>query len=95
MSQRRGDSSFLNMLAFIAFVFVGLALAIALAFGPGDVSRALRTIAEILAYITIAFYSFRWAFSNRSRHRIIYIIVWTIAAVLITLTLILNILDVR
>ena len=87
--------AFLNMMAFIAFIGVGVAMILRLAFGPNDVGNAVRLVAEILAYITIAFYAFYYAQRKWGQRQIFYIIAWSVAAVIIVLTLVLNILNVR
>jgi len=91
MAKRGGVQAFMSFFAFAAIIMIGLALLIAavLPSSANDVSNALIVVANVFAYIVVAFYSYFFAFANR-RHRIIYIIVWVIAITLIVLHYILG-----
>ena len=84
--------AFISFLAFVAVILIGIALIIAavLPSSANNVSNAFITIASIFAYITVAFYSFFFVI-RRPRHRIWYIIAWTVAVTLIVLHFILGI----
>ncbi|MCL2587372.1 MAG: hypothetical protein FWE31_04010 [Firmicutes bacterium] len=77
-------------LSFAAVILIGIVLLIAAVIdGDGAVVTALTTIAHILAYIAVAFFSFFFVF-RRPRHRIWYIIAWAVAVTLIVLHYILG-----
>jgi hypothetical protein len=69
--------SILNLLSYIAVIAVGVILAIGHFFGGSG--GYLGAIAQALAYIVIACYSWRWA----RRKGIMFIIPWVVAVVLI------------
>ena len=84
----RGWRGFMNFLAFIAIIFIGAALLISALLNEGDFSRALNVIANVLAYIVVAFYSFWYAARKWERKQIWFMIAWTVAVVLIVVYLI-------
>jgi len=77
-------SRFMNFLAYVAIIFVGIALIISLIFnwadGSAEVARAFEIIANLLAYIAVGFYSYFYA---RSKRNIWFLIAWVVAVVLI------------
>jgi hypothetical protein len=78
---------FLNILAYIAVVAVGITLALAWLFGQmnvGDASLigALKTIAAYLSYLVIACYSFFFARSKG----IWWIVAWVASVTLIVIS---------
>ncbi|MCL2756010.1 MAG: hypothetical protein FWE45_03070 [Firmicutes bacterium] len=85
-SGRGRGSALLNLLSFIAVVFVGIALLISLIFnwagGSESVSGAFSTIASVLALIVVGFYSFIYV---RARRNLVMWIFWVVAVVLIVL----------
>ena len=79
----------LNFLAYCAVIAVGVALAIAFLLskvggGNGTLTNALQVIANALAYIVTACYSWRWARTRGTA----FIIVWVVAVVLIAVFMI-------
>jgi hypothetical protein len=88
MTTRSSGSStnLLNFLAYIAVIAIGVALFISWLFKTnGNLSGALTIIANTLAYIVTACYSWRWA-----RYRnIAFVIIWVAAVVLIAVFMIL------
>ena len=78
----------LRVLAYIAVLCVGIALLISAIFkqvgGFANIVTALRTIAECLAYLVIACYSFNYA---RSRG-LWWLIAWVVAIVLIVISVV-------
>ena len=75
----------LNLCAFIAVIAIGVALALSMIGMGGQISAWFRHIAEIFAYIVVAFYSFFFAFNQSGRNRLICIIIWVVAVVLIVI----------
>ncbi|MDR0383863.1 MAG: hypothetical protein LBH47_00880 [Christensenellaceae bacterium] len=78
------SNQFFNMIAFVAVIFIGVALLLGKYIGA---LNALITIAQVLAYITVCFYSYRYA---RTKKMWVFIC-WVIAVVLIILGAILNV----
>jgi hypothetical protein len=77
---------FLNFLAYIAVIAVGGALLISWVFqGNGNLAGALTLIANALAYIITACYSWRFARTKGT----VYIVVWVVSVVLIAVFMIL------
>ena len=75
---------FMNFVAFVALIFIGVSLLLSLVVpNGGDVERAFRVIAEVLAYVVVAFYAFIYASRKTRNHRLWFIIAWTAAVVLI------------
>lgn len=76
-------TNLLNVLAYIAVVAVGLALFISWVFSAlnwsNGISGALKLIAECLAYIVLACYSFRYARAKG----VWWLVAWAVAVVLI------------
>ncbi len=81
MSTRR--TNILNVLAYVSVICVGVALLIAWILGrfngTATVASALNIIAECLAYIVVACYSFSFARAKG----IWWLIAWVVAVVLI------------
>ena len=80
----------LHVLSYIAVIAVGIALLLGAAFARWDIgdqgfAGALATIAQVLAYIVVACYSFSYA---RAKN-IWYLIAWVVAVVLIVIAFIL------
>ena len=81
MASRGSWYSIINFIAFIAVIFIGIVLCLSLiGFQNTSITGALRTIANVLAYIVVAFCSFFYAIRKRN---IWFIICWTVAVVLI------------
>ena len=83
-------TNILNVLSYVSVICVGLALLIAWALsfinGAGTVAAALEIIAECLAYIVVACYSFSFARAKG----IWWLIAWVVAVVLIVVFKILS-----
>ena len=83
-------SKLMNFIAFCAVLFIGLALMIAWIFSEsGQFAGALNLIAQILAYIVVAYYSFMYAHRKWERKRVWFLIAWVAAVVLIIIFVIL------
>ena len=90
MATRRG-SGLMNMLAFVAIIFIGIALILAIVFSDaGQLGSALSFIAQILSYIVVAFYAFWYAARKWDRKQIWFMIAWAVAVVLIVIYIILR-----
>jgi hypothetical protein len=82
MTETSSQNKFLKAMAYWAVVLIGIALLFADLFkGGGQVGYALRTIANVLAYVVVGCYSFFYA---RNKN-IWWIIAWAVAIVLIIL----------
>lgn len=87
MAKNTGGMSwrgFLNLLAFIAVVCIGLALTIG-KIGGGNLASLLEQVANILAYIIVAISSFYFAYNRRHWA---YYLIWVICVVLIVVFMI-------
>lgn len=87
MAKNSGGMSwrgFVNLIAFIAVVCIGLALVIA-RIGGGNLASALRQISEILAYTIVAIASFCFAYNRRHWA---YYVIWFICVALIVIFMI-------
>ena len=87
MAKNTGGMSwrgFLNLLAFIAVVCIGLALTIE-KIGGGNLASLLRQISDILAYAIVAISSFYFAYNRRHWA---YYVVWVVCVVLIVVFMI-------
>ena len=84
------QSGFMNFVAFIAIIFIGVALFISwLPFvNDTSVASALQVIANVLAYITVAFYAFIYAQRKWERKQIWFMIALIASLVLIVLSFI-------
>lgn len=84
-------TNILNVLSYVSVICVGLALLVAWILGfvksASTVASALTIIAECLAYIVVACYSFSYARAKG----IWWLIAWVVAVVLIVVFKILNI----
>jgi len=84
---------FFNLVAFVAVVLVGIALMLSALKIGSNIQTAFGLIAEILAYLVVAFYSFFYAWS-RTRKRwtgqLLHLIIWTVAVVLIIVFIIIR-----
>ncbi|MCL2570444.1 MAG: hypothetical protein FWE16_04545 [Firmicutes bacterium] len=87
---RRGNGlrGLINVIAFVALMLIGAALTLTLFNIGSDLQSAFITIANVLAYITVAFCAFFWAQGTR-RRTILWLILWAVAVVLIVLHFIL------
>lgn len=76
----------LNVLSYVAVVMVGVALLLGLIFkgNAGSVAGALNLIAQCLAYLVVACYSFSYARAKG----IWWLIAWVVAVVLIVVCLV-------
>jgi len=75
-----------NLISFIAIAMIGLALLLAYIFKSNSVSSSLTTIAQILAYIVVAFYAFffAWGTTRRSNKSLaILLSIWVASVILI------------
>jgi TM2 domain-containing membrane protein YozV len=77
--------SIFSFIAFLAVAFVGVALFLSALGILGGAAGALQTIAQILSYVVVAFYSFAYAYGKSDRKHPWYLIIWAIAVVLIVL----------
>ncbi|MCM1404395.1 MAG: hypothetical protein NC133_02760 [Prevotella sp.] len=82
--------SFLNLLSYLAIVFVGIALLLQAIFNmvglSAQIVNALNILAQVMAYIVVAFYSFGYARARGTW----WLVVWAIAVVLIVVFLVLG-----
>jgi len=78
----------MDFLAYIAIIFIGIALLISAILNEGQFTRALELLANILAYIVVAFCAFFYAFRSR-RNQVWYIVAYFVAITLIVIFLIL------
>ena len=85
MSNKKNTNwkSLINFCAFIAIAMIGLALLISNIIKPGEFTRALTLVANIIAYTIVAISGFYYA---RSRRNYVYFIIWVISIVLIILS---------
>jgi hypothetical protein len=83
----RNWHSFINFIAFASLAFIGIVLILTKLGLGGDVNNALNLIAMILAYVTVAFCAFIFAYQRwaKSKNNIWYMIVWVVAVTLIVL----------
>jgi len=77
--------SFFNLIAYTSLVLIAIALIIIKLLKASDVTNALQKIAEILAYMTVAFYAFFYANRKRGNKRIVYLLIWVVAVALIVI----------
>lgn len=79
----------MNFLAYIAVIFIGVALIIGQIFKSkqGAVAEALNTISQILSYLLVAYYSLIYVKSKRNW---VHFVVWAVAVTLIVVSLILT-----
>ena len=97
MARSRGGSTtirwsaLVNLLAFVALTLVGIALLLGRVLS-GDISSAFRTIAEVLAYVVVAFYALFWAIERRRStvSFIVHLVIWAVAVTLIVVFMILR-----
>ena len=79
-----------SFVSFVAITIIGFALLLGLIIGKSNsVSVSLMTIAEVLAYIVVAFYAFAFAWRKRGRNQVIYLSIWLAAVILIVVCLVL------
>ena len=71
---------FINFLAYCGIVLIGLVLLLNTIFKPGEFTRALSLIANVIAYIIVAISAFYYA---KSKRNFWFLLVWIIAIVLI------------
>ena len=71
------------LIAFIALICIGIALILGRLNFLGDVASALDTIAFFLALFVVAFVSYFYAAGKTSRHRLIFIISWAAAVIVV------------
>ncbi len=88
-------SSILNVLSYLSIVGVGLVLLISWIFEvfgfTAQLVSALQLLAEVLAYIVVAFHSFRYARTRGGW----WLAVWVVAIVLIIVFLVLGNMNIR
>lgn len=77
---------FINFLAFVAVVFLAIALILRRLIEDNSITAALELIAQIISYGMVAYYGFVYAKSKRNW---IFFLVWAIAVALIILALVL------
>ena len=75
--------TFINFMAFLAVIFVGIALILKKFLNPGELTTALETIAQIISYAIVGIYAFSYA---RSKRNLLFIIIWIVAVVLIIIS---------
>jgi len=81
---RGSTHRFLNFIAFIAMIAVGIALFIGWLFpNMGQLPAALQVIANVLAYVVVGFYAFIYARNKSGKNAIWYMVAWAVSAVLI------------
>jgi len=79
----------MNLVAFVAIIFIGIALLISAIFDGNEFSNALQIVANVLAYITVAFYAFMYSQRKWERKQYWFMIAWIASIVLIVLFFIL------
>lgn len=77
---------FINFLAFVAVVFLAIALILRRLIEDNSITAALELIAQIISYSMVAYYAFVYAKSKRNW---IFLLVWALAVALIILALVL------
>ena len=82
---KRDWTRIVNLVAFVAVVLIGIFLILHSLDILRDIGDAFMTIANILAYFTVAVCSFFYAYSKWGKKQQWYMIVWVIAVVLIVL----------
>lgn len=88
--------SIINLLAFVSLVLLAAVWLFAFIMGKvgggtGNLGSALMIIANILAYITVAFCSFIYANYQWGKNRKAYLIIWAASFVILLLFYILSI----
>ena len=82
--------SFINLLAFVALVFIGLSLVLGLIFkDTGSIAVAFNTIAQVLSYMLVAYFSFLYV---RTKRHWAYYVAWAVAITLIVVIVVLGVL---
>ena len=90
-STRSSWGRIMNLFSFIAVIFIGIAIMLGFIFrNSPDFANALETIAEVLAYIVVAFGSFIWVSSRSGKNRLVWWIMWAVALTLIIIFRILS-----
>lgn len=89
-STSRSWQWWVNAVAFVSLVIIGIVLLLAeLGIGGGDLTSAMRTIGNALAYIVAAACAFVYASGKmRRKNGIWYMIIWVVAVVLIVIAII-------
>jgi len=83
-----------NVIAFISLVIIGVALLLGELFGSGDIQSFLWTLANALAYIVVASCAFIYASSKLKRKNgIWYMLIWVGAVILVIIGIILPLLS--
>ncbi|MCL2229437.1 MAG: hypothetical protein FWC00_06490 [Firmicutes bacterium] len=83
-----------SLIAFIAVAMIGFALLFARIFTGNNISGPLLHVAQILAYVVVAFASFFYA-NRRGQSRashVTHMVIWSVSVILIVVLVILNIL---
>lgn len=75
--------SFANFMAFVALMFIGIALILTKIIGAGAVVNALQLVSEIIAYCMVSISAFYYA---RSKRNLLFLILWIVAIVLIVVS---------
>ena len=84
-SSRREFGGLINMLGFIGIMFIAIALVLAKIFGGGQLTSALITIANVIAYLITSIAAYYFA---RSRNNIWYFVAFLVAVILIVIFMI-------
>lgn len=85
-SSRKSWHWWVNAIAFVSLVIIGIVLLLSEVGLGGKIASALKDIANALAYVVVAACSFIYATGKLNRKNgIIYMIVWVVAVVLITI----------
>ena len=77
--------NFLNLVSYVAIVFIGLSLLIG-KIGAGSLAGAFEKIAQILAYLVTAISAFAFA---HNRRKWFYYLIWVVCIVLIVVLMVL------
>ena len=87
---------FFNLVAFVALMFVAVALILSYAFKANTFSSAFRTIADVLAFIVVIFYALVYAWKGGTdakgkigKRQIIQLALWLIATILVIVFMVL------
>ena len=91
MASRTGWARLMNLGAFVALTLIGVSLLLSWAFTSSQLTNAFMYIAQVLAYVIVAFYALVFAIERRRSQAsfITCLVLWTISVVLIVIFLIL------
>jgi len=82
---------FANLVAFVALALIGTALFLGYVIQANNISRPFLQLAEILAYMIVAFYALMYAIEKRrtTMNLVVHLVIWGIATTLVVVFMIL------